>query len=153
MTFAGQNFNDQGLRFVCKVLWYVFMLSLLSFSLVTHLMCRAGVGPGIRAAAAGRIDQVTLIFTVVACVGALLAWWLRRSALSSCRDTHDPVSVARLFVPFLVSMVLHETIIILGFVLTLLSRQEWRLYPFLVPALVLNVLIYNYVDKNSRTLG
>jgi hypothetical protein len=121
---------------IARILWFALLLSQVIYLVV------ASVLPGDPASSPASVSVISLALAIVSIGIAALTLVMRRRALvapiqAGQLDPNTPEGHQRAFVPFIINLVLTESIAINGLVIALLSREPQRAYPFAIAGFAL----------------
>ena len=121
---------------IVRILWLVLLISQVVYLVVAHILPRESDSSSM---------NVTLVSIALAVVSIGLAAftlvWRRRMLVAPIQagqlDPNTPEGFPKAYVPFLMNVVLTESIAVNGFVIALLSHEPVRAYPFAIAAFAL----------------
>ena len=121
---------------IARILWLVLLLSQVLYLVVAHILPRES------SSSPTNVTLVSLVLAVFSIGLAALTVVLRRRMLiapiqAGQLDPNTPEGFPKAYVPFMMNIVLTESISINGFVIALLSREPERAYPFAIAAFAL----------------
>lgn len=121
---------------IVRILWLVLLLSQLLYLVVAHILPRESTVSG------ANVTLVSLALAVVSIgLAAFTLFWRRRMLVAPIQagqlDPNTPEGFPKAFVPFMMNVVLTESIAVNGFVIALVSREPARAYPFAIAAFAL----------------
>jgi hypothetical protein len=121
---------------IVRILWLVLLFSQVIYLVVAHVLPRES------ASSPTNVTLVSLTLAVVSIgLGAFTLIWRRRMLVAPIQagqlDPNTPEGFPKAFAPYMMNLVLTESIAINGFVIALLSREPERAYPFAIAAFAL----------------
>jgi hypothetical protein len=135
--------NGSGLQ-VLKILWLAFLFALVIYALLPPLLKLPEEGLD------ARLQTIVFVVLAVAAVSVIAVLVVIRRMMPSATDPDSPELRRRTLLVSLISWSLAETVALFGVVLYVLSHEPLHLYPFLVVAFGLLLLL---APRESRSAG